>query len=279
MLSLWTPFLWSLGLAALLVLWALLWSPRPLPGVTSKVRPLLIGHRGLRGRLPENSLAAFTAAFEAGLDGVEFDVQRSHDAQLFIYHDFALPDGRLARSLTLAELQDVDANIPSLEDLFTLARAYPGKLLNLEIKSQRVRSDGLEREVVRAVLASRLTGRVLVSSFNPLSLLRVRLLAPRLRTALLYSPDLPPLLRSGRLARWLHVDALHPHHAQVDETLLRWAARRGVPINTWTVNDAARVKELTRLRASGQGVNGLMADDPEALKDGVLSTSYLEDSV
>ncbi len=266
-------FLWILSLIALLALWALLWFPRPLPDVNT-APPLLIGHRGLRGRLPENSLEAFSAAFEAGLSGVEFDVQRSRDGRLFIYHDFTLPDGRLTHSLTVRELQAFDKNIPALDDLFTLASRYPGKLLNLEIKSQRTRSDGLEREVVRAVRNSGLAGRVLVSSFNPISLVRVRLLAPELRTALLYAPDLPFWLRSGHLARWLHVDALHAHHSQVNETLLRWAARRKLSVNAWTVNEARRVKELTRL-----GVNGLMADDPEALKDGVLSTSCPKDSV
>ncbi len=266
-------FLWTVSLITLLVLWALLWFPRPLPDVSATTRPLLIGHRGLRGRLPENSLAAFTAAFEAGLDGVEFDVQRSRDGRLFIYHDVDLPDGRSARSLTLAELQAFDGDIPALDDLFALARGYPGKLLNLEIKSQSLRSDGLEKEVVRAVLESGLAGRVLLSSFNPLSLLRVRLLAPELRTALLYAPDLPLLLRSGYLARWLHVDALHPHHSQVDARMLRWAARHRLPVNTWTVNDRERVKDLTRL-----GVNGLMADDPEALKDEVLSVKRSGDA-
>ena len=83
---------WILSFLALLILWALLWQPRPLPDVKTdarvQVRPLLIGHRGLRGRLPENSLAAFEAAFEAGLDGVEFDVQRSSDGQLFNLSQF-----------------------------------------------------------------------------------------------------------------------------------------------------------------------------------------------
>ena len=90
-------------------------------------------------------------------------------------------------------------------------------------------------------------GRVLVSSFNPLSLMRVRLLEPKLRTALLYALDVPLFLRTGHLARWLHVDAVHPHCSQVDTELLRWATRHNLPVNTWTVNDTARVKELTSL--------------------------------
>ena len=80
---------------------AALVSPDLFPDVRA-TPPLLIGHRGTRGRLPENSLEAFQAALEAGLDGVEFDVQRSRDGHLLIYHNFELADGRLARSLHLS---------------------------------------------------------------------------------------------------------------------------------------------------------------------------------
>ena len=62
--------------------------------------------------------------------------------------------------------------------------------------------------------------------------------------------------------RALHLDALHPHFSLVDAPLTRWAARRGVMLNVWTVNNAAEVTRLTSLN-----VNGLMADDPAALKD------------
>jgi glycerophosphoryl diester phosphodiesterase len=100
---------------------------------------------------------------------------------------------------------------------------------------------------------------VLVSSFNVWSLLKVRLLAPELRTALLFAPKLP-LLLPGVLAALLHVDALHPNEGQVDEGLMTRARRRGLMVNVWTVNEAARVRELLAL-----GVDGVMADDPEAL--------------
>ncbi|MDQ3460865.1 MAG: glycerophosphodiester phosphodiesterase [Deinococcota bacterium] len=250
-------------LVLLLVWFGPAWWPRPLPGVT-RGRPLLIGHRGVRGRLPENSLAAFEAAFGAGLDGIEFDVQRSRDGALVLYHDLYLPSGERVTSLTLEALQlealqRADATMPTLGGLFALARRYPGRLLNLEIKAQGFRAAGLEQEVVRQVRASGLASRVLVSSFNVWSLLKVRLLAPELRTALLFAPKLP-LLLPGVLAALLHVDALHPNEGQVDEGLMTRARRRGLMVNVWTVNEAARVRELLAL-----GVDGVMADDPEAL--------------
>ena len=264
--------LWSLLLAAL---WPLLWEPRPLPGVPPKPT-LLLGHRGVRAKpeddLPENSLAAFRAALET-LDGLETDLHRSRDGHIVLYHDFTLPDGRVVTSLSCAELQKADPNIPTLEALFVLARGFPGALLNLELKTHGWRTNGLERAAARAIQTSGLEGRVLVSSFNPLSLARLRFYAPMVRAALLYSPDGPPWLRTNRsarlLARLLHLDALHPHFSLVDAPLTRWARHRGVMLNTWTVNNAAEVKRLTRL-----DVNGLMADDPAALKDAFKEATW-----
>ncbi len=251
-------------LALLAALWPLLWEPRSLPGVPPKPT-LLLGHRGVRGSLPENSLAAFREALET-LDGLETDLHRSCDGHIVLYHNFTLPDGRRLSALSCGELQDADPNIPTLEALFVLARGFPGKLVNLELKTRGWRTGGLERAAAKAIRNSGLEDRVLVSSFNPLSLARLRLYAPGLRTALLYSTDGPRWLRKSRAARFfmrlLHLDALHEHFSMVDAPLASWTQKRGVMLNSWTVNDNAEVKRLTRLN-----VNGLMADDPTALKD------------
>lgn len=246
-------------LGALLILWhTVLWQPRPLPGV-ERPKPLLIGHRGVRGTLPENTLAAFEAALAAGLDGLEFDVQRSQDGALVIVHDFEL-SGTPVANLTLDALRQQQPDMPTVEELAPLAGRYPGTLLNLEIKAKGVRTEGLERAVVAAVRRLNLAERTLISSFNPLSLLRVRLLAPELRVALLFAPDLPGWLRRGWLAGWLHVDAIHPHHSQVTPALMAAARRRGLMVNTWTVNDPVEVR-----RVLGLGVDAVMADDPKTL--------------
>ncbi len=248
-------------LIALLALWrGLLWRPRPLMGVRRE-RPLLIGHRGVRGSLPENTLAAFRRAFEASLDGIEFDVQQTRDGALVLYHDFSLPDGQEVASLPYAALREGKPDLATLDELLALCRAYPGTLINLEIKSRGLFTKGLERRIAQAVQSSGLGDRLLVSSFNPLSLLKLRLHAPQVRTALLFAPELPPLLRTGGLAPWLHVDALHPHYSQVDAALLAKARARGLMVNVWTVNDPQQVARLAAL-----GVDGIMADDPDQLK-------------
>ncbi len=255
-------------LVALLVLWRYaLWRPRKVIGV-SRLKPLLVGHRGVRATPsssaqrgpPENTLAAFELALSSGLDGIETDVQRTADGCLVLFHDFEV-SGRRLETLTLAELRRHDPGIPTLEQLFEVAKGYPGTLLNLEIKAERWRTHGLEQEVVRAIRASGLEVRVLVSSFSPLTLARVRLRAPGLRVGLLYAPDLPGWLRTGWLAPWLHADALHPHHSLVTPELLRKAQARGLMVNTWTVNEPMRITSL-----HSQKVSAIMGDDPAVLR-------------
>lgn len=58
----------------------------PLPAFPSK-RPEVHGHRGCRGLLPENTLAAFLHALELGVDVLELDVVISADQQVVISHE------------------------------------------------------------------------------------------------------------------------------------------------------------------------------------------------
>lgn len=255
-MSLWLP-LTIIGLAWL---WrGPSWRPRPL-GVAKPPRPWMLGHRGARGPRRENTLPAFELAF-AYLDGLETDVQRTRDGVLVLWHDFDVL-GRDVDSTDFAELREREPDLTTLDALLDLAQGHPDKLLNLEIKSRSrpLRSWSLERDVVRAVRASGASPRVLVSSFDPLALVRVRLLAPGLRTALLTAASMPSLLRGGALAGWLHVDALHPELEQVDAGLRERAEARGLPLHVWTVNEPEAMRRLAR-----EGVAGVIGDDPATM--------------
>src|SRR4051794_41498813 len=52
--------------------------------------PIIVAHRGLHHRFPENTVEAFRAAVEAGFDWVEFDVQAASDGTPVIIHDETL---------------------------------------------------------------------------------------------------------------------------------------------------------------------------------------------
>jgi len=74
--------------------------------------PLIIGHRGVKGIAPENSLSGFKKAVELGIDGIELDVHLTKDGKLIVIHDMDLK--RLTglkipvKQLTFKELKKYD---------------------------------------------------------------------------------------------------------------------------------------------------------------------------
>jgi glycerophosphoryl diester phosphodiesterase len=85
-------------------------------------RPVVIGHRGAWGAaVPENSIAAFERAIELGAEMIEFDVRRTRDDELIIFHDAELA-GRPVAELTRSDVAaETGAPPPLLEDALELA--------------------------------------------------------------------------------------------------------------------------------------------------------------
>jgi glycerophosphoryl diester phosphodiesterase len=236
-------------------------------------RLLNIGHRGAKGLAPENTLMAFRAGLASGADGVEFDVQRTADGHLVVFHDDDLKriagvSGRIVTS-TLAMLRELDVGrhfgpkfagetIPTLDEV--LDTLSGDCFVNIEAKRFRIRSDGLEASLVEAIRRRSLYDRCIVSCFNPIILWRIGRMDRRIRLGLLYDPDLPLLLGTAWPRRLMRVDALHPWTGQLTAKLVNQAHREGRPVNTWTVNAPEEMRRVIDL-----GVDGIITDRPDVL--------------
>jgi glycerophosphoryl diester phosphodiesterase len=236
-------------------------------------------HRGGSALAPENTMAAFRGAMALGVDHLEFDVRRCGSGELVVVHDADL--SRLAGqpqrvdSLPLGELQQVDVGshfdpafagerVPTLVEV--LEELRDRVRFNIEVKEDGLGGDGTATAVGRLVAAMGLDGGVIVSSFNPGSLWRVRrccgaplgLIHPmegdgsraqRLRDRVMRRPWAAPLLG---------VYALHPREDLVAQDDVLRAHRSGLAVNTWTVNDEERMRELVAMR-----VNAIITDRPD----------------
>lgn len=92
----------------------------------------IVGHRGFAQDYPENSLVAFQAALELGVDAIELDVQLSRDGVPVVLHDSRLERtcnvrGALA-DYVFAELNPVSCHYPARFG----ERFAPQPLLSLE---------------------------------------------------------------------------------------------------------------------------------------------------
>jgi glycerophosphoryl diester phosphodiesterase len=237
-------------------------------------RPQILAHRGAKEVAPENTLPAFAKAIEFNAAGVELDAQLSRDGQLVVMHDFTVDKTTNAqgpvKEFTAAELAALDAGshfsaefagvgVPTLAAVFDLIGDRCR--VNVEIKSHDP-NGGHEVEALVAMVQERgLYDQVIVSSFNPITLIKMRWADPKIQLGLLYyQQPLPPFLRQAWFTPIMNPEALHPHYSLVDEALVTWAHDRGCAVNVWTVNDVDEAKRLADL-----GVDAIITDVPDLL--------------
>jgi glycerophosphoryl diester phosphodiesterase len=197
-------------------------------------------------------MAAFERAYAEGADAIELDVRQCATGEVVVFHD---PD--LKRTSGGEDLRNVSAvsylelatqyKTPLLRDI--LAFCNDRRLgLNIEIKYDDVDRAALCRAVCRLLDVHRELD-VILSSFDPRILARVRALRGDLRCALLTTTERKwslPLARFG-LVRGI-VWAVHLEKVQATERVIRGLRRRGLHVAVWTVND---VEEARRLRSWG----------------------------
>ncbi|MGP4005906.1 glycerophosphodiester phosphodiesterase [Streptomyces sp. 4N124] len=147
---------------------------------------LTIGHRGVMGIEPENTLRSFVAAEHAGLDVIELDLHLSKDGALVVMHDADVDrttdgTGPIAEK-TLAELRALDAGrgerVPVFEEVLDAVKCP----LQAEIKDEAA-----ARALSEVMHRRDLVARVEVSSFHDEAIAEIARLVPGVRTALIAS--------------------------------------------------------------------------------------------
>lgn len=212
----------------------------------------VIAHRGASADERENTLPAFERAIAAGSDYVELDVQASADGALVVFHDLELdrltPLSGPLRRRTLAELREV--GIPTLAEVVELTRGRVGLMVELKSPYRYRRHDLVARTV------ELLGPEDVVLSFQRRALLEALRLRPGLRV--LQHVGYGVSIRAAARYAW----AVGFHDPRVTRRGLARARALGVETTVYTVNDAARMRELAAL-----GVSGIFSDRPALLRE------------
>jgi glycerophosphoryl diester phosphodiesterase len=212
---------------------------------------LVVAHRGAWGIAPQNSLRALEDAIAIGCDAIEIDVRRTADGRIVLVHDARV---RL-RTVNRLEHHQVQVRMkvgqaPLLDTV--LQRAAGRILVDIELKE-----DGYVDAAMSVVRRHLTPDQYVVTSFRDGILAQVRDHAPDARTGLLLAPR-----RHRDLERRLrHADAsfLAPHVSLARTSLFTWAAKRGLGLWVWTVNDRRSLRAALR----DPRVAAVITDEPE----------------
>ncbi|MEW2087359.1 glycerophosphodiester phosphodiesterase family protein [Streptomyces sp. NPDC005283] len=220
---------------------------------------LTIGHRGVMGVEPENTLRSFIRAEQAGMDAIELDLHLSKDGALVVMHDADVDrttggSGPIADK-TLAELRELDAGdgerVPVFEEVLDAVRAP----LQAEIK------DVAAAQALAEVLRRRdLVHRVEVSSFHDDAIAEIATLAPGVRTVLIASRWVADVVDR---AKAVGAASLALNIRRLTLETVEHAHGEGLRVIGWVVNTQDHLRLVRALE-----LDGATTDFPEIRRTG-----------
>jgi glycerophosphoryl diester phosphodiesterase len=248
--------------------------------------PLIIAHRGDSSHAPENTLAAFQMAIDAGADGVEFDVRLSKDGVPVVIHDGDLRrtggQNIMISELTAQELGNVDVGswfnkrfpersdpafsketIPTLAEVLKLLKQTNGPIY-IELKCGINNHEALAIAVCDILRGSPQLSQMIVKSFKLATIPVVRFYLPEVQTAALFEPTILDLVRSKKhlitVAKEFGADQLSLHTSLATKKFTALAKAAGMPITIWTADNVKWVA-----RCCEREIGALITNDPAKL--------------
>jgi len=225
--------------------------------------PLVIGHRGAKGHLAENTLPSIAKAMDLGVDGIEIDIFQCASGELVVFHDKTLD--KLTNATGFIEELDLDSiqkievlngfTIPTLEEVLDLIKGQV--FLNIELKGSAtaLKTNELlqlyfEREAWSAE-------KILISSFNWEELKIFRSVNREVPIAILTEDD---PLDAIPIGLELKAEAINPNYVSLNSDNVAKIQKAGFKVYPWTVNAINDISLMNKL-----GVDGIITDFPERI--------------
>lgn len=238
-------------------------------------RTLIFAHRGANKEAPENTLSAFDRALTYAIDGIETDVQLSHDEVAVLWHDRFLSklpghDTKHIDDFNYAQLRAMNfaghfgpgVRAEGIVRLQEFLEAYRHRCrLLLEIKNrdweERARHEIKVRQTLELVGATH-GDAILVSSFDLASLIYAQQYRPGF--SLVYNFETDQTLADAErvLTAQPFLHGLCLPIATLDESFVRLLRGHGKSIAVYTCNSDEEINKALNL-----GVDILISDLPQ----------------
>ena len=230
---------------------------------------LIIGHRGARGYIAENTLESIQKALDLNVDGVEIDVYQCASGEIVVFHDSKL--NRLTSNRGFIEKTNFDElntilvkgnyKIPTLGQVLELIAG--SVLLNIELKGKNTAI--LTAAILKKYLQNSQSDikNYIVSSdnWNELTLFKnqntgipIGVLS---HTSLLLQKELNDIIEKGKE---LNAVAIHPKFSLLSKRAIDRMHSSGFLVYSWTINRPKDVKRAIQL-----GVDGIITDFPDRI--------------
>jgi len=204
-------------------------------------------HRGGSEVAPAGTYEAYTAAVEAGAEYVEFDIRRTADAQLVVYHNAGLDGGNALATVTYSRLCELAGyEVPRVRDVM---RLIAGKAIgHLDLKEL-----GGEDVIIEQALEILGPGNFVATTLEDASVTAIKDRFPDVPVALSLGrnlSELPWLRRLSARGQDLYplsrIRACGAGWAAIHQRLalagvLRQCHRHGIRTMIWTVNSDAMI--------------------------------------
>lgn len=228
------------------------------------MKTAVIAHRGASGLAGhENTLEAFEAAIRLGCEYVEFDVRKTADGWLVVFHDSKIEDVSIAE-ITYGRLCEITArhgySVPLLKDVLKLCQ---GKIkLDIELKEA-----GYEKTVIDMVKSCFGYGDFVMKSFSDAAITHIKKYDKNIKTGLLVGRKHIPIrtwanevFPMRRLAA-CNADFVAPHYALCSRAYVKYMHRHGFRVFAWTVNSPRAIRRCLRCN-----VDAVITDRPDLAK-------------
>jgi glycerophosphoryl diester phosphodiesterase len=213
-----------------------------------------IAHRGFTAKFPDNTLEAFEAAIELGVDGVEFDVRETADSTFVVFHDPHV-QGKAIDKLEYNDIRKIKLNntfrIPTLEETLDLLKNKTKLLIELK-----------QVQSLENFLALLKTGAerddVVVASFNRDLVSRFSTIAPGIRTAVITAT---PVVQPSELLESVKCDGIVVRYPFITAETVSRIHSYNCYCYVWNGRTLSDIRHIIRLDA-----DGIVSDFPDRVK-------------
>ena len=159
--------------------------------------------------------------------------------------------------------------IPTLRELLELVAHSNLKVLNLELKNSVIEYKGLEEKVLKMITEFNLKDRVIISSFNHISLVKIRKIEKQInkengniatnKRIILGALTESTIVNVPKYLKDISVECYHPYFPSIlNKTYINEIKNAGIKVNPYTVNNMEDMKKVIEV-----GVHSIITNEVE----------------